>query len=315
MITRTLIRIKAFKELYSRITVGSTDTKAAENELMQAFVQTQRLYGLVALLPSALAIVAEDKVNAQNRKYNPDQEAIGKNSKFASNAFSRLVQSDSLFINWCNNAGISWNDFETPLKSIYNNILKKDYFQDYLKIENPGMKDAVKLFRNIYTEELSGNEVLEDALEISNIWWTEDLEFVLNKILDDLGNIAAAGHVDIPELFEDKENEVFARKLVGTVLVNYDDLAETVTSYIPNWEVGRVVQSDMLIVSMGVAEAMTFSDIPPKVTINEYVEISKNFSTPKSYSFVNGLLNKIIRVMIEDGRIQKDPRGMVGGLD
>ena len=96
MISRTLIRIKAFKELYSRITTGSTDIKAAENELMQAFAQTQRLYGLIALLPSALAMVAEDKVATQNRKFNPDQDKIDLNTKFASNTLSSLTRADSV---------------------------------------------------------------------------------------------------------------------------------------------------------------------------------------------------------------------------
>ena len=314
MISRTLIRIKAFKELYSRVTTGSSDTKAAEAELMQAFVQTQRLWGLMALLPSALAMVAEDKVNTQMRKFNPDKQIIEQNTRFASNALSSIVKADSVFVNWCSNQGISWMDFETPLKSIYSSVVSKDYFQDFAVKENPSAEDAVKLFRHIYSEELSGNEVLEDALESSNIWWTEDLEYVINKILEKLSSVVSLGRVEIPQIFEEEEDEAFAKKLVGTVLLNFDDLAETISSYMKNWEVGRVVQSDILIVAMGVAEAQTFSSIPVKVTINEYVELSKNFSTPKSYSFVNGLLNTILKDMISDGRIKKDPRGMVGGL-
>ena len=315
MISRTLIRIKAFKELYSRITTGSTDIKAAENELMQAFAQTQRLYGLIALLPSALAMVAEDKVATQNRKFNPDQDKIDLNTKFASNTLSSLTRADSVFQNWCSNQAISWVDFETSLKSIYSSMISKDYFNDFLKAENPGMKEAISLFRHVYSEELSGNEMFEDALESSNIWWAEDLEYVISKILDNLGGIAASGHVTVPQLFEDSEDEQFARKLTSTVMLDFDDLVETISSYMSNWEIGRVVQSDMLLVAMGLAEAQTFSSIPFKVTINEYVEISKYYSTPKSYSFVNGLLNKILKDQLAQGKIVKDPRGMIGGLD
>ena len=313
MINRTLIRVKAFKELYSRIITGSSDINAAERELMDAFVQTRRLFAMCALLPSALATLAEDRISTQYRKFNPDKDVIEKNTRFAGNAFSKLVRSDSVFAAWCRNEGISWNEYETPLKSIYNSILKKEYFQDYTSLENPGMKEAVGLFRNIFTEELSGNEVLEDALETNNIWWTEDLEYVINCLNERLWKMASKGAVEIPPVFENKDDEEFARKLVSTVLVNYDDILETVTSYITNWEAGREVQSDLLIIVMGVAEAQTFSTIPPKVTINEYVELSKHFSTPKSFSFVNGLLYTIIKDMMSDGRIQKDPRGMIGG--
>ena len=97
-------------------------------------------------------------------------------------------------------------------------------------------------------------------------------------------------------------------------MVEYDDLAETVSSYMSNWDVSRVVQSDILIVSMGVAEAKTFSNIPFKVTIDEYVDIAKHYSTPKSYSFVNGVLNAILKDMHSQGKITKDPIGMVGGF-
>lgn len=313
MINRTLIRVKAFKELYSRIITGSSDIKAAERELMDSFVQTRRLFAMCALLPSALATLAEDRISTQYRKFNPDKDVIEKNTRFSGNAFSKLVRSDSVFAAWCRNEGISWNEYETPLKSIYNSILKKEYFQDYTSLENPGMKEAVGLFRNIFSEELSGNEVLEDALETNNIWWTEDLEYVINCLNERLWKMASKGAVEIPPVFENKDDEEFARKLVSTVLVNYDDILETVTSYITNWEAGREVQSDLLIIVMGVAEAQTFSTIPPKVTINEYVELSKHFSTPKSFSFVNGLLYTIIKDMMSDGRIQKDPRGMIGG--
>ncbi len=315
MISRTLIRIKAFKELYSRVATGSTDTAAAEKELFQAFEQTRRLYALMALLPVALQTMAQDKILKQKRKFNPDIEIINECSKFASNPFSVLLKADSAFMNWCNNHAVSWSEFETSLKDIYARICSREYFKEYIALDNPQMGDALKLFHRIYSEELDDNTVLEDALENSNIWWLEDLEYVLLMLLNNLPAIAERQQVEIPELFDSREDEAFARKLVGTVLVNYDDLVETVSANMTNWEIGRVVLSDMLIVSMGIAEAQTFSNIPLKVTINEYIEIAKYYSTPKSYSFVNGLLNRILKDMYADGRIVKDPRGMIGGLE
>ena len=314
MLSRTLIRIKAFKELYSRVTTGSSDSSSAEKEVVQAFVKTRELYCLLSLLPYSLAVVASDKISAQNRKFNPDNEAIAFHKAMADNPFSALVRSDSAFMNFCTNSGISWGVYENSLKSIYAAVLQKDYYRQYAELQTPGMKDALNLFKNIYAQELSGNQVLEDELENSCIWWIEDLEYVINQILDGLNKVADSGKVSVPPVFANKEDENFALKLTGTVLVNYDDLTETVSSHMQNWEVGRVVQSDILIVAMGLAEAQTFSSIPLKVTINEYVEIAKNYSTPKSYSFVNGLLNRILSKWCQEGKINKDMRGLAGGL-
>ena len=136
----------------------------------------------------------------------------------------------------------------------------------------------------------------------------------MHYLLDQLNRIVKDLHITLPELFENKEDSVFAKKLPGVVMVDYDDLAETVSSYMQNWDVERVVQSDILLVVMGIAEAITFKDIPLKVTIDEYVEISKYYSTPKSYVFVNGLLHTILKQLTVEGKIEKNPRGLIGGL-
>ena len=189
---------KAFKELYSRVATGSTDTAAAEKELFQAFEQTRRLYALMALLPVALQTMAQDKILKQKRKFNPDIEIINECSKFASNPFSVLLKADSAFMNWCNNHAVSWSEFETSLKDIYARICSREYFKEYIALDNPQMGDALKLFHRIYSEELDDNTVLEDALENSNIWWLEDLEYVLLMLLNNLPAIAERQQVEIP---------------------------------------------------------------------------------------------------------------------
>ncbi|MBR4801650.1 MAG: transcription antitermination protein NusB [Bacteroidales bacterium] len=314
MISRTLIRTKAFKELYSRITTENTDTSAAEKELMQSLEMTRRLYCLMALLPSAMIPVAEDKISQQMRKFKPDLSIVEQNRKFADNAFSALIKADAEFNNWCTNSGISWSNLETPLKSVYSAMVSSRFFKGFVRRKTPVLADALNLFRHVYSSLLSGNSVLEDALESECIWWADDLDYVLEQILKNLKGIAASGYVAVPELFEEEADKEFARKLVGSVIVEYDDLAETVTSYMSNWDVARVVQSDILLVAMGLAEAKTFRNIPFKVTIDEYVELAKHYSTPKSYSFVNGLLNTILKDEYSKGNITKDPAGMVGGF-
>ncbi|MBO4691571.1 MAG: transcription antitermination protein NusB [Bacteroidales bacterium] len=315
MISRTLIRVKAFKELYSRISTDSTAVESAEKEMLASLEKTRDLYCLLSLLPSALSLVALDKVNAQKSKYRPDAEKIEQLEKFVSNAVTVAVNSDSKFVNYCNNKGISWSNLEIPVIGLFANIEKREYYKKFINLPSPTQKDALNLFEKIYKEEIEGYSVMEDALEDSCIWWGDDLGYCLNLVLQKFRHNIKSKEIEIPQLFADKEDEDFAKKLVGSVMVNYDDLTEMISEKMKNWDMSRTVLSDMLIVAMGVAEAKTFPSIPLKVTIDEYVELSKHYSTPRSYAFVNGLLNKLLKEMYTNGEIVKNPKGMIGGID
>lgn len=315
MISRTLIRVKAFKELYSRISTDSTAVESAEKEMMASLEKTRDLYCLLALLPSALSLVALDKVNAQKSKYRPNAEKIAQLEKFVSNAVTVAVNSDIKFVNWCKNKGISWSNLEIPVIGLFANVEKRDYYQKFISKENPTKKDAIDLFKHIYREEIEGYAVMEDALEEACIWWGDDLGYCLSLLIQNFKNNIEKGEIEVPQLFADKEDEEFAKKLVGSVMVNYDDLTEMISEKMKNWDMSRTVLSDMLLVAMGVAEAKTFPSIPLKVTIDEYVELSKHYSTPRSYLFVNGLLHRLLKEMYTSGEIVKDPKGMIGGID
>lgn len=315
MISRTLIRVKAFKELYSRISSDSTAVESAEKEMMASLEKTRDLYCLLSLLPSALSLVALDKINAQKSKYRPDAEKIEQLEKFVSNAVTVAINSDSKFVNYCNNKGISWSNLEIPVIGLFANIEKREYYKKFVTLAAPSQKDALNLFEKIYKEEIEGYSVMEDALEESCIWWGDDLGYCLGLVLQKFRHNVKSKEIEIPQLFADKEDEEFAKKLVGSVMVNYDDLTEMISEKMKNWDMSRTVLSDMLLVAMGVAEAKTFPSIPLKVTIDEYVELSKHYSTPRSYAFVNGLLNKLLKEMYVSGEIVKNPKGMIGGID
>lgn len=315
MISRTLIRVKAFKELYSRISTDSTAVESAEKEMMASLEKTRDLYCLLSLLPSALSLVALDKVNAQKSKYRPNTEKIAQLEKFVSNAVTVAVNSDAKFVNWCKNKGISWSNLEIPVIGLFANIEKREYYQKFITKEAPTKKDAIDLFKHIYREEIEGYSVMEDALEESCIWWGDDLGYCLGMLIKNFKTNIDKGEIEVPQLFADKEDEEFAKKLVGTVMVNYDDLTEMISEKMKNWDMNRTVLSDMLLVAMGVAEAKCFPSIPLKVTIDEYVELSKHYSTPRSYLFVNGLLHRLLKEMYTNGEIVKDPKGMIGGID
>ena len=328
MISRRLIRIKVFKELFSRVSTGSYALKPAEKELIAACSKTRNMYCLMLLLPSELAKLEMQKIETGIKKYHPTEEEANPNMAFASNGFSKMVEQDEQFQNFCSNSGISWRGNENVLKKIYAGVIAEDFYKEFkeqsaeelAKAVSSGkttdsFKAAVKLFENIYKTDIEDNEALNEMVEESSIWWTDDLGYVLQCIIKNFKSIASKKKIEIPDVFMKPDDEEFAKKLLSFSMLNYDEYAEVVSSYIANWNLERIVSTDLALIVMGVAEAINFETIPLKVTINEYVEISKYYSTPKSRTFVNGLLNSILQKLNKEGKIIKKGRGLVGTLD
>lgn len=312
MISRRLIRIKAFKELYSRVSTDSFAIKPAEDELIAACSKTRELYCMLMLLPCALAKVAGERLEAERAKFNPVQADIIANTAIAGNGFTSLVAGDEVFQKYCADHGIGWTGYEVPLRALHANIMTKEYCRRFVAAESPSVKDAAEFFRNIYIEDIEDFAPVCDALEQGCIWWSDDLGYVLNLIINNLNAIVRRGSVGIPDIFIKEDDMEFARKLVGATLLGYDDYTELVANSMPRWDMDRVVLSDMLLIAMGLAEAESFPTIPLKVTINEYVEISKYYSTPRSKVFVNGLLNGILQNLSAEGKLKKSGRGLNG---
>ena len=320
MINRRLIRIKVFKELFSKVSTGSYDVVPAENELLAACKKTRELYCLMLLLPVELSKMAQEKIDTGLQKFHPTAQEMNPSFKFAQNKFSELVANDEEFLKYCKHHGISWETKFLTVRSIFNSMCSKEYFQKFMSgsevtIGGANLKDSVKLFEHIYKEELEDSEAVGDMLEEQCSLWSDDLGYVLLTILKDLKQIAKSGKITVPDVFMKEDDEVFAKKLLKACMINYDEYTELAQSFLSKWDVERVVSTDLTLIVMGIAEAVKFETIPLKVTINEYVEISKYYSTPKSKVFVNGLLNRVLQKLQKEGKIHKQGRGLVGNLD
>ena len=320
MINRRLIRIKVFKELFSKVSTGSYDVVPAENELLAACKKTRELYCLMLLLPVELSKMAQEKIDTGLQKFHPTAQEMNPSFKFAQNKFSELVANDEEFLKYCKHHGISWETKFLTVRSIFNSMCSKEYFQKFMSgsevtIGGANLKDSVKLFEHIYKEELEDSEAVGDMLEEQCSLWSDDLGYVLLTILKDLKQIAKSGKITVPDVFMKEDDEVFAKKLLKACMINYDEYTELAQSFLSKWDVERVVSTDLTLIVMGIAEAVKFETIPLKVIINEYVEISKYYSTPKSKVFVNGLLNRVLQKLQKEGKIHKQGRGLVGNLD
>lgn len=312
MLSRRLIRVKVFKILFSKVSAGYDSLQSAEKELITSCEKTLDLYCLMLLLPVALRKIAEAKIEAGLKKFHPTPEEVNPNRKFLENKFIQLIDEDIKFLKLCDSKGLFWSDYGNFVKKLYATLLTREYFQAYMASGENSMKEDMDLFRKIYEEEFEENEALYEILEDSSLYWMDDLAYVINVILKNMGAFEKKGKVVMPGVFLKEEDREYALKLLTRSLVNYDEYTEILSEFVPNWDLERLVATDLSLIVMGVSEAVAFESIPIKVTINEFVDISKYYSTPNSKVFVNGLLDKILQQMLKDGRIVKSGRGLVG---
>ncbi|MBR2947480.1 MAG: transcription antitermination protein NusB [Bacteroidales bacterium] len=312
MLNRRLIRIKVFKVLYSSISSGSNSIAEAEKNLHYSCEKTLDLYYFMLNVAVALKRAADNKIEMGLKKYNPTDLERNPNLKFSENKVSEYLLGNHTFLKYCEDHSLNWNgDLSLFIKKLYTSISEKEYFQEYMKNESRSLEEDCALFARIFEEEFEDNADLESFLEDLSIYWIDDLGYVLNLIIRNLELLKKSARMPMPGVFMKEDDREFAFGLLKFSLGNYGRYMDVIKENIANWDPDRVVATDLILIEEGIAEAVGFPNIPIKVTINEYVEISKFYSTYNSKIFVNGLLDRIIQKMLRSGEIVKSGRGLI----
>ena len=314
MLNRRLIRIKVFKVLYSAVASGSDSLIEAEKTLMYSCERTLYLYYF--MLNSALALrnAAAARIETGLKKFNPTPEERNPNRKFAENRVSAYLADDPRFVKFCEDHGLTWSDDLAPfIRKTLAALQTREYFRNYMASESRSMEEDCGLFIDIFSdpELFEDNADLESTLEDMSLYWTDDLGFVLASIVRNLEVLRSRGTMPVPGVFLKDDDREFAVELLKAAMIGYRKYMDLVVSNTSNWDPDRVVTTDLVLIVQGVAEAVRFPNIPLKVTINEYVEISKFYSTGNSKVFVNGLLDRILRKMADTGEVVKTGRGLI----
>lgn len=313
MLNRRLIRIKVFKVLYAAESCGTALLSSAEKELLLSCERTLDLYYFLLNLCPAICRLAGSKVEAGKNKFNPTESELNASTRLVDNRFAAMLSEDEDFQKMCSKKGFLWDEYDVLVKKLYSSAVASEYYQEYMAAEEDSMGNDCRFFINFFTEELEDNEMLWDMLEEKSVYWADDLGFVLNVIIRDLEAVSAGGSLPTHRVFLKDDDRTFALQLLSASMGHFDEYLKIMQSNVPNWDPDRIVRVDSMLVVMGIAEAVAFPSIPIKVTINEYVDISKFYSTPNSHTFVNGLLDVILRKMQESGEIVKSGRGLYTG--
>lgn len=313
MLNRRLIRIKVFKSLFSAVSSGADSVINIEKSFLTSCDKTKDLYFFMMNLSVALKRAADAKIEAGLKKFHPTPEEKNPNMKFSENLFVERILGEEKFVSYVEREGLLWNSEELILyvKRLYARIAEKEYFKSYMSSPERSLKEDCNLFINIFTEEFEDDETLEQILEDMSLFWMDDLGFVLMTIVSNIEYLRDRDRFAIPRTFLKEDDREFAVELMNFSFVNYGKIYGRVAENLSNWDSDRLVSTDIALIVLGVAEAMRFPNIPVKVTINEYVEISKYYSTVNSKVFVNGLLDKLIQGMVASGEIVKSGRGLI----
>lgn len=313
MLNRRILRIKAFKVLYSYAENPSMTLAEAESQLEISCEATRSLYLFMLSIIPYITREAAERIENARKKFNPSEEEKNPNLKFVSNGIAPLLEGDLDLNKLLSRRKLSWEPYDAFIRETYDSMSKKDYFKEYMSETGSSLTGDASLFIKMFEEEFVDSKELEKILEDMSIWWNDDLAYSLGVCCDTMKSMAKGNRWELPPLYrsdmvpsKSKESDkAFVTKLLRTSYSCYDKYFPLVASSTDQWQEDRLFTTDTVLIIMGLGEAKAFPDMPVRVTINEYVEISKYYSTPKSRSFVNGILDRLIRQLVESGEIVK----------
>lgn len=313
MVSRRLLRVKVLKTFYGYQKSGNQSPVNAEKEVAFSIQKTYDLYHYLLLLLVELADYAQYKIDLGKQKFIPTEEEKRPNTKFADNQIIDLLRQNESLAKYTQRGKLSWVDSKEVVKGIFASISSADYFKSYM--EEPRSFNADRnVLVAIIENDLEDCELLYDALEDQSIFWVDDVEFVLSMILRTLKNFKAnqQPYTELMPLYKNEEDQSFPTRLLRRAINEYESYMPIIEKYAKNWEVERIAFMDIVILQLAIAEVVEFPNIPVKVSIDEYIELSKYFSTPNSGMFINGVLDKVIQELVAEKKIVKTGRGLVG---
>ena len=319
MLNRRILRIKAYKVLYGSVIAEGTSLAQAEAQLEQACEATRDLYVYMLSIIPALTQVAKDRIDAAKSKLRPTEEDLNPNMKFAENEMARLIAEDVDLNKLLAKKKYLWAQYDLLLKKVMTSVASKEYFSQYMASSERSLSEDCKLFTRIFEEEFDDNQDLEMILEEKSMHWVDDLPYALSWCCRSLKDFADGKSWSLLPLYQSEmkkgeeveSDKLFVRRLLQSSYAGYDKYSAMVAEAVSGWEKERLFLSDVVLVVMGLAEAVSFPTIPVKVTINEYVELAKYYGTPKSRAFVNGLLDRLVQNLANDGAIAKEGKGLL----
>lgn len=311
MLSRRLLRIKVIKSLYSHFKSDSDSMTLSEKQLNKSIDKTYELYHMMMWLVVEIKRYAAERIEIGKNKKLPTKADLNPNTKFVDNMLIDQIEQSIELVDFLKRYKLSWEDNSDLIKSLYTLMVESDIYNKYMNSGKSSYKDDVNFIAELYETIISEYEPLEDALEETSILWSDDSDFAIIMTLRTIEDCRQNQEV-LPLLpqFKNDDDMNFGRHLFRRALSGYKENLAYVEKFTQNWDVERIAFIDNIIMTTALAEMLEFESIPVKVTMDEYIEISKYYSTPGSSPFINGVLDKIVESLNAENKIRKTGRGL-----
>lgn len=317
MISRRLLRIKALQTLYAYYKAGREEMGRSEKELHFNIEKAYELYHYLLLLIIDVVMYAESRIEIGRNKRIPTPEDLNPNTRFIENRLVEQLRNNDSLSRFIDQHKLNWANYPELIKEIYLKTVESEEYAAYMVSEANGYAEDKKLITQIFTNIIFSNEELSSILEEQSIYWNDDLEFITNMIVKTFRKFKeddGSGR-NLMGLYKHSEDKEYVVRLFRQTILNRDEYVEYIKTNTRNWDLERIAFMDILIMQMAIAELIAFPSIPIKVTLNEFLEISKFYSTSKSNIFINGVLDKVMMNLKDEKKILKAGRGLIGEDD
>lgn len=313
MLSRRHIRIKVLHALYQYFQNPGSDMGRGGRKLQESIhsIYDLYLYELKAL--SDIHKIAEEEIERRKSKKLPSSEDLNPRLNFVKNSFLQWLRDNVAFNKQVELNHISWGEDRDLLRRIFREVEGTTEFEDYLNLENATADDDKNFIKWIYGTYIVSDESLHQLYEERQLHWADDLDAAQMMATKTIKRFEKSydAHSPLPKLIKDRSDLEFAETLYNQCILQSEEFDKMIHDKARNWEMDRIAMVDIILMKQAISELISFQDIPVKVTLNEYIDLSKEYSTPKSGNFINGILDKIKAELIENGKIRKIGRGLL----
>ncbi|MCR4769476.1 MAG: transcription antitermination factor NusB [Bacteroidaceae bacterium] len=307
MINRTLIRLKIVQLIYEYYQNGNRSIEAVGKELMYSLSKAYELYNLLLCLMIDLTRYADEVINKQeeiNRVTHANKEI---SHRLLENKFIAILEKNKMLNQYREEKKLSWMDDKNYLKYLYDIIVQSEYYADYLAPNEVTFDDDREFWRKVYKNIIMKDTEIDDIIEDMCIYWNDDKETVDTFVIKTIKRFTAESTEEQPLMpeFRDEEDVHFADRLLRRTIENAEYYQSLISQSAHNWELNRIAFMDLVIMQVAIAEILSFPEIPVSVTINEYIELAKCYSTPKSHIYINGIVDNVAKRLRNAGKLMK----------
>lgn len=314
MLSRRLQRIKVLQALYAFFQSNNSEIQKAENELFLSLNRVYELYIYFLLLPVDVVRVAMQKIEDNKQKILPTKEDLNPNLKFVNNRLISAIANNIQLKTFAESKKISWQLYDEEIRKFFNSIRQSDEYKSYMNSENNSFEEDRKFLVNLYKHLLPQFELIFDKFQEKSIYWNlEDIDYALMLCIKTFETCEKeTQQFNVMPIYKDDEDDTaFIKNLFRKTILHNTENEVYISDKTKNWEIERIALIDIILMKMAITELLYFSSVPVKVTLNEYIEISKLYSSPNSKVFINGILDKLVADFKSKKIINKQGRGLI----